>query len=193
MRGVEFGYFFFLTVDSITARDNVQPRRWGMQVEVTDDPTSENNTTWILKKGLANTDINDNDNWQKLVNIAGTNSLVIERLLAPHSGVISAQSLAVASDEIADGECLTMEVLWTAKDDNTNTGAGGKFFSSWTKAGGVLNKVFDNNTINGADTGDTFTLATSDVAGAIAVDISTLGIASNYSVSWYAIILIRQV
>lgn len=63
---VSFGYFFFLTVDDITERNNVQPRRWGMMVNVTDDGTPANNTTWVLVKGLVNTDINDNANWQTL-------------------------------------------------------------------------------------------------------------------------------
>lgn len=64
--GIPFGYFFFLTVDSITDRDNVQPRRWGMIVTITDDATPANNTQWILVKSLVNTDINDNSNWQTL-------------------------------------------------------------------------------------------------------------------------------
>ena|SRR5688572_5709467 len=63
---VNFGYFFFLTVDTIALRNTVQPRRWGMMVEVTDDGTPANNTTWILVKGLSNTNINDNTNWQAL-------------------------------------------------------------------------------------------------------------------------------
>jgi len=71
MRGVEFGYFFFLTVDNITVRNSVQPRRWGMMVQVTDDGTGSNNTTWVLVKGLSNTDINDNANWQTIANYAG--------------------------------------------------------------------------------------------------------------------------
>lgn len=69
--GVNFGYFFFLTVDSVTLRNSVQPRRWGMMVQVTDDGTPANNTTWVLVKGLSNTDINDNANWQTLEDYAG--------------------------------------------------------------------------------------------------------------------------
>lgn len=70
-RGVEFGYFFFLTVTNITQRNSVQPRRWGMMVDVTDDGTPANNTTWVLVKGLSNTNINDNTNWQTLADYAG--------------------------------------------------------------------------------------------------------------------------
>lgn len=64
--GVDFGYFFFLTVENLTARNTVQPRRWGMMVSVTDDGTASNNTTWVLVKGLSNTNINDNTNWQNI-------------------------------------------------------------------------------------------------------------------------------
>lgn len=58
--------FFFLTVTNLTARNNIQPRRWGMLVQVTEDGTPANNTAYILRRGLASTDINDNNNWQTL-------------------------------------------------------------------------------------------------------------------------------
>lgn len=63
--------FFFLTVTDLTARNNIQPRRWGMIIQVTEDGTPANNVAWILVRGLSNTDINDNDNWQELSDYIG--------------------------------------------------------------------------------------------------------------------------
>jgi hypothetical protein len=51
---------------NVTLRNNVQPRRWGMFVTVTDDSTSSNNTTWVLVKGLSDNDRNNNSNWQTI-------------------------------------------------------------------------------------------------------------------------------
>lgn len=56
---------------TVLKRNGVYPRRWGMQVTVTNDPTPANNTTWVLAYGLNSTDKNDNLNWQTLADYAG--------------------------------------------------------------------------------------------------------------------------
>lgn len=56
---------------TVLKRNGVFPRRWGMQVTVTNDPTPANNTTWVLAYGLNSTDKNDNLNWQTLAAYAG--------------------------------------------------------------------------------------------------------------------------
>ena len=61
--GVNSSFFFFLTVRTIEERNNLQPRRWGMIVTVTSDPTTGNNKDYYLKYSATNADINDNDNW----------------------------------------------------------------------------------------------------------------------------------
>lgn len=52
---------------NLTQRNNVQPRRWGMMVTVTEDATAGNNTTWVLVRSLVDTNKNNNSNWQKIV------------------------------------------------------------------------------------------------------------------------------
>lgn len=56
---------------TITKRNAVRPRRWGMRVTVTDDSTSANNTTWVLVKGLSDTNRYNNSNWQTEANYIG--------------------------------------------------------------------------------------------------------------------------
>ncbi len=56
---------------TVLLRNRVVLRRWGMQVTVTDDPTSANNTTWVLVKGLSSDDKKDNANWQTITDYAG--------------------------------------------------------------------------------------------------------------------------
>lgn len=56
---------------NVLKRNVVYPRRWGMQVTVTNDPTPANNTTWVLAYGLNSTNKNDNLNWQTLAAYAG--------------------------------------------------------------------------------------------------------------------------
>lgn len=60
-----------LEVATITKRNNVRLRRWGMQVTVTDDVTPANNTTWVLVKGHVDSDKKNNSNWQTLSDFAG--------------------------------------------------------------------------------------------------------------------------
>lgn len=63
--GATFDYFFFLTQSSIALRNNVQPRRWGMEVNVINDGTYE------LVYNSVTTDINDNANWVKIAGPSG--------------------------------------------------------------------------------------------------------------------------
>lgn len=53
---------------TLTMRNNLAPglRQWGMFFTVTNDPTSANNTTWVLVRGLDDNDITNNDNWQTI-------------------------------------------------------------------------------------------------------------------------------
>jgi len=66
------------------------------------------------------------------------------------TGTIAATSFSetiYASTDISDGQSVTIEVLWTAKDSGANTGAGGIFYTTWTKASGTLAKAGDNQLV----------------------------------------------
>ena len=54
-----------ITVETIAARDGIQTyrRRWGMVVAVYDDPDTENNGFYYLKKGKSTDILGDNANW----------------------------------------------------------------------------------------------------------------------------------
>jgi hypothetical protein len=150
---VNFGYFFFLTVADLAGRNNVQPRRWGMMVEITDDGTPANNTTWILVKGLANTNINDNTNWQTLsdfiisiINTAAANeipksdgtNLVPSGLFSPAAGALRAHAQVglglslrgyTATDDVPNGGLV--ELVAT----NAFAGGGGNGGSLYLASG----------------------------------------------------------
>jgi hypothetical protein len=59
---------------TVALRNAVQPRRWGMTFTVTNDATSANNTTWVLVRGLSDTNKNNNSNWQTLADYVGGGS-----------------------------------------------------------------------------------------------------------------------
>lgn len=54
-------------VRNLRQRNTVQPRRWGMMVTVTDDDGVANNTTWVLVRGQADANKNNNSNWATIV------------------------------------------------------------------------------------------------------------------------------
>jgi len=122
-----------------------------------------------------------------------TNTESFTRALLPHNGAIIIESAALFAAEWADGECATIMVVYAAKDDDTNTGAGGVFVTTWTKAGGVPQKVFDSDIAKGSDTGDVFTVSSVlTVANDISIRCTTPGVASNYSMAWTAYITVRK-
>lgn len=101
----------------------------------------------------------------------------------PLTGTASGTSFSetlYSSTEIADGESVTIEVLWTVKDSDTNTGAGGVFYTTWTKASGTLAKAGDNQLVTNNNTGDTFTVSTADSGGNISLTISSTGSSGNW-------------
>lgn len=89
--------------------------------------------------------------------------------------------------DLVDGESVTIKVIWSAKDDAVNSGAGGLFVCSWTKSAGVLSKIFDNDTIKGSNSGNgTVTISSSEAAGTISVNFSVALGFTNMAVSWSA-------
>lgn len=110
---VNFGYFFFLTVLNITDRNSLQPRRWGMQIQVTDDTTPSNNTTWILIKGLANSDINDNSNWQTIASYLATAGLADGIYVEDFGAVANGVTDCTAAIQAAIDFCIASTSIHT--------------------------------------------------------------------------------
>jgi hypothetical protein len=59
---------------TLLERNNIisERREWGMIVNVYNDTTPANNTTWILKYNKVNTTITDNLNWEKYLGSSGS-------------------------------------------------------------------------------------------------------------------------
>ena len=59
---------------TLSERNNIisERREWGMIVNVYNDATPANNTSWILKYGKVNTTITDNLNWEKYLGSSGS-------------------------------------------------------------------------------------------------------------------------
>jgi len=181
--------YFRASVTSIAARDAFQPRRWGMVITVVEAAVQ---TNYQLVYGVDDTDINNNANWRQVddATIYGTNTKYFTKELEQHSAATGLQSEVLTEDEIEDGDSVLIEVPWAAKRDDNNSGAGGLFIACWTKSGGILNKVFDNNTLNASDTGQAFTISTLDSSGSIRISASTS--IYNFSISWVARITQRK-
>lgn len=58
-----------IEVNTVALRNRIPKakRKWGMLATVILDGTAENNTTWVLVRGLDDTNKMNNDNWQTLV------------------------------------------------------------------------------------------------------------------------------
>ncbi len=114
-------------------------RTWGMGITVIADANPLNNQTYVLQYGFSSTSKSDNANWvpeSRSLITRTPKTLYREFPIAEHSGVTAASDIIVTNSDLEDGEAVTIEFLWAAKDDDTNLGAGGLFISSWTKAGG---------------------------------------------------------
>ena len=61
---------------TLLERNNIisERREWGMIVNVYNDTTPSNNTTWVLKYNKVNTTISDNANWEKYLGSSGSGS-----------------------------------------------------------------------------------------------------------------------
>lgn len=103
-----------------------------------------------------------------------------ERPITGTSSGTSFSETIYASTEISNGEAVTIGVLWSVADLDTNTGAGGTFYTTWTKSGGTLAKSGDNQLVTNNNTGDTFTVSTSDSGGNISLTISSTGSSGNW-------------
>lgn len=185
-------------VTTVTLR-NAYPeglRRWGMRITVYADPTPSNNGTWVLAYDLQSTQLTDNSNWQKesdyVNNNLTTNTRYIEFAVPAHNAVTGASDPVVGPDDIADGEAVTIEFLWAGKDDDTNTGVGGLFLSTWTKAAGVLQKVADTEIVDHNDIGGTLTVSTSDSSGTIVLNVQLVSATGNFSYSGYVRLIFRK-
>lgn len=84
-----------------------------------------------------------------------------------------------SSTDISDGQSVTIEVLWTAKDSGANTGAGGVFYTTWTKASGTLAKVGDNQLVTNDNMTGSWALSTSDSSGSISLTFTGSGVANT--------------
>lgn len=84
-----------------------------------------------------------------------------------------------SSSDISDGQSVTIEVLWTAKDSGANTGAGGVFYTTWTKASGTLAKAGDNQLVTNDNMSGSWALSTSDSSGSIALAFTGIGVANT--------------
>jgi len=98
------------------------------------------------------------------------------------TGTIAATSFSetiYASTDISDGQSVTIEVLWTAKDSGANTGAGGIFYTTWTKASGTLAKAGDNQLVTNDNMTGSWAVSTSDSSGSIQLDFVGTGVANS--------------
>jgi hypothetical protein len=84
-----------------------------------------------------------------------------------------------SSSDISDGQSVTIEVLWTAKGSGANTGAGGIFYTTWTKASGTLAKAGDNQLVTNDNMTGSWALSTSDSSGSIALAFTGTGVANS--------------
>jgi len=94
------------------------------------------------------------------------------------SATVYAENIYSSSD-ISDGQSVTIEVLWTAKDSGANTGAGGVFYTTWTKASGTLAKAGDNQLVTNDNMSGSWALSTSDSSGAISLTFTGTGVANT--------------
>lgn len=98
------------------------------------------------------------------------------------TGTTSATTFAetiYTSSDISDGQSVTIEVLWTAKDSGANTGAGGIFYTTWTKASGTLAKAGDNQLVTNDNMTGSWALSTSDSSGNISLVFTGTGVANT--------------
>lgn len=112
--------------------------------------------------------------------------------ITAHSGVTSGQSTAFAVSDLADGESATIFFIYTGKDDDANTGVGGQFTSTWTKASGTMQKVADVHTVNNNDIGGTLTVSTNESGGSINILVSLVSATGNFSFSGFCQVIYRK-
>lgn len=170
-------------------------RTWGMGITVIADANPLNNQTYVLQYGFSSTSKSDNANWvpeSRSLITRTTKTLYKEFPIAEHSAVTSASDIVVTNTELDNGEAVTIHFLWTAKDDDTNFGAGGLFLATWTKAAGAIQKVADNSVLTQNDIGGTFTISTSDSGGSIAINVQLVSATGNFSYSGYVKALFRK-
>lgn len=107
------------------------------------------------------------------------------RPLQAFANSITGQTSVVSSVEIADGESVNIQIHVAGKRNSSNTGFGGVYNATWTKAAGVLNFVGEAGAALVNDMGGNVTVSTLDVAGAIRVEL-TNNLAANSTWSWVA-------
>lgn len=160
----------------------------GMRITVTADPDTTNNTTWVLPTDLFT--------WQRESDYINTrnaaNTLYKTFPITPHNGVTAGNDLVVSSAEIENGESVTIEFIWAGIDDNTNTGVGGIFITTWTKLADTLQKVADTTLVNHNDIGGTITVSSADNSGSIGILVQLVSATGNFSYSGYVRALFRK-
>jgi hypothetical protein len=112
--------------------------------------------------------------------------------IGQHSGVTSGSDIVVAAADIADGEAVSIFAIWSGKRDSNNTGVGGTYHATWTKAGGVLNIVGELEVTNVNDTGTNINASTVDSGGSIALQIAEVAAVFNFSYSGFVFIVYRK-
>ncbi len=114
-----------------------------------------------------------------------------EKPLPEFTASTSGNATVLSSASISNGEAVTIEILWVAKDDSVNQGAGGRHITTWTKAAGTLVHTWSSDTDKGTDTGSTFNVTTADSGGNIAATLTRVT-GGNVSWSWIARIIHRK-
>ena len=117
------------------------------------------------------------------------NAVSYEKLLEPGTTPITGRNVTVIdAADFADGDSVTFQIMWTVKSSSDNTGAGGLFISTWTRASGTLQKVADNTMVTNNDTGDTFTLGSAEASEAIQFTFNRTG-SKSYRIAYHAKII----
>lgn len=172
-------------------------RKWGMLVTVYADPTAINNRTFQLVYNQSSTAKTDNSNWvdvtTNIATLVTSKTRRTEFAIAEHSNVTQGINTILTSDQIADGEAVTIFTKWVGvASDASNKGCGGLTISTWTKEAGVLHKVADTPVVLHNDMGfGAITLVTSDVGGNIRLTIGAT--VSNFSYTGTVECLFRKI
>ncbi len=69
-------------------------RFWGMPISVTADVDPTNNTTWILTRGLIDTDKSNNNNFQKIADFIVSNATLVAGSARSYKKVVSGNAVA---------------------------------------------------------------------------------------------------
>lgn len=113
------------------------------------------------------------------------------RALSAGQSNVTFETNLVLGSEVNNGESVTCVVYITGKRDSNNTGFGGVYIATWTKASGTLNFVAESGASLLNDMAATVTVSTLDSSGDIRISL-TNNITANCTWSWVAYITINK-